>query len=65
VDLGAKQSGLQERKKEKCRNSLHLLWLIWKERNNRISENSEKSAQQMAATILEEIKLQLMIYSIP
>jgi hypothetical protein len=38
---------------------------MWKERNNRIFENSEKSAQQLAASILEETNLQLMIYSTP
>jgi hypothetical protein len=38
-------------------------WIIWKERNNRVFENLERSAQQLAALILEDARIQLMIYS--
>jgi hypothetical protein len=40
-------------------------WLIWKEKNKRIFENYARSTQQLATSILEEIKLQLMVYSLP
>jgi hypothetical protein len=38
-------------------------WILWKERNNRIFESSVKSAQRLAGIILEEAKLQLMVYN--
>jgi hypothetical protein len=38
-------------------------WLLWNERNNRIFESSVKSAQRLVGIILEEAKLQLMVYN--
>jgi hypothetical protein len=38
-------------------------WIIWKERNNMIFKNLERSVQQLANLILEEVRLQLMVYS--
>jgi hypothetical protein len=40
-------------------------WIIWKERNKSNFGNSKKSAQHLTVMILEEVKMQLMVYNIP
>jgi hypothetical protein len=37
-------------------------WMIWKERNRRIFENKERSAQQLAHLINDEVNLQLSVF---
>jgi hypothetical protein len=37
-------------------------WMLWKERNNRIFENKENSAPQLAQLIIDEIILKLSVY---
>jgi hypothetical protein len=36
--------------------------MIWKERNRRIFENKERSAQQLAQLINDEVNLQLSVF---
>jgi hypothetical protein len=40
-------------------------WITWKEGNKRNFGNSKKSAQHLTVMILEEVKMQLMVYNIP
>jgi hypothetical protein len=50
-------ASFKELKKERAGVLINFWWSMWKERNLRTFENKENSAQQLAAKIVDSIKL--------
>jgi hypothetical protein len=52
-----RRTGPKELKKERAGVLINFWWSMWKERNLRTFENKENPAQQLAAKIVDSIKL--------
>jgi hypothetical protein len=59
------QGGSAKDKKKRCGILLSIWWMIWKERNNRIFDQQERSAQRLATCILDLISLHQLVGVIP
>jgi hypothetical protein len=52
----------KEGEKKEARNPLYLWWQVWKERNRRIFEHKEVSANNLANLTIEAVNLQGSVF---